>query len=144
MELRVSVIPSNVETTYEERRLMWRDLGYRGFISEDLNDTLDGRTEVVLAYEVVIELVERRQVRWADIVRVARDPEMLSLIYDLVCYDHIHSNFIRHSILSSLLIFFSLPPFPSYFFQQLLVTFCPFSPLFLSCPINLISTLSFL
>ena len=82
--IRVSVIPSNVETTYEERRQRCRDLENGGFTTEDLNDTLDGRTEVVLAYEVVIELVERRQVRWADIVRVARDPEMMSLIYDLL------------------------------------------------------------
>ena len=80
---RVMVNQSTVLIVREDRRQMFRNLGRRGFWVEDLNSGLYGN--VVMAYEVVLELEERGWVQWSVVEEVARIPEVLLEIRTLVC-----------------------------------------------------------
>ena len=80
--IRVSVYPSTDITAFEDRLRLWRYIGLRRLRAEDLNSTLE--MNVVLASEVILELMERGLVRWTDVERVARNPEALRVVSDMV------------------------------------------------------------
>ena len=66
---RTRVTQSTYDTARADRIRMMRDLLRRGFTVEDMNRDMDAN--VVLAYEVVLELEEHGLVQWSVVQSVA-------------------------------------------------------------------------